>query len=486
MRNLVLIALFSTLSYGFETGDLAQGHHDIVHLAKKRQTELGDQWSPQAYGDSTSQPGRYYLPSGPNPNMVFDSLTGLIWQRAQSQAPVTWNVSAGSGSAQGYCDSLSIGGHSDWRIPSVKELQSLVDYTVLWPPMLNKAAFSQALSAMYWTSEIEFSHQRDAWEFSFKTANLGLNPLATSAPYVRCVRGAQYPIANRYTDERGQVLTAASSQVFDRKTAFVWQRFTAPNKMIWADSLEYCSGLNLGGQVWRMPTIKELVTIVDFQAANASVDATIFPGTLSEEYWSSTRGTIGSKTRLGVDFHDGNTSAVLKNSSLLVRCVRYQKECSEDLDCSGNASICMNGACVQCEQDSDCMGMTPYCSRGICVECVSNSECGMSTPYCVNSACVECWEGIPGRQCWNMSGHVGCCPVNTFCSSPSVKERRCVECRSTTDCKRNSRPFCNSASSACTASCEADKDCGEVYLADSQCKSGKCWGAFLGEEECND
>lgn len=54
---------------------------------------------------------------------VTDRATGLTWQQADSGRGMDWEH------ALGYCESLSLAGKDDWRLPSVKELQSLVDYS---------------------------------------------------------------------------------------------------------------------------------------------------------------------------------------------------------------------------------------------------------------------------------------------------------------------------------------------------------------------
>ncbi len=54
---------------------------------------------------------------------VTDNATGLMWQQADSGGGMDW------GSALAYAESATIGDHNDWRLPNIKELQSIVDYT---------------------------------------------------------------------------------------------------------------------------------------------------------------------------------------------------------------------------------------------------------------------------------------------------------------------------------------------------------------------
>jgi len=60
---------------------------------------------------------------------VTDNVTGLMWQKDHSPATLTWGCSPQPGSAQGYCASLNLAGHTDWRLPKLIELVSLLDYS---------------------------------------------------------------------------------------------------------------------------------------------------------------------------------------------------------------------------------------------------------------------------------------------------------------------------------------------------------------------
>jgi hypothetical protein len=54
---------------------------------------------------------------------ITDRATGLTWTRADSDEPMTWRE------ALAHAEGLELGGHDDWRLPNVKELQSIVDYS---------------------------------------------------------------------------------------------------------------------------------------------------------------------------------------------------------------------------------------------------------------------------------------------------------------------------------------------------------------------
>ncbi len=61
---------------------------------------------------------------------VTDAATGLMWQQANGEEnpgdyQFDWR------NALSYCEDLSLAGYDDWRLPDVKELQSIVDYIAL-------------------------------------------------------------------------------------------------------------------------------------------------------------------------------------------------------------------------------------------------------------------------------------------------------------------------------------------------------------------
>ncbi len=77
-------------------------------------------------GDTLYGQDAQYTTAAPNytnngDGTVTDHNTDLIWQRQNSDAMVY-------ASADGYCDGLVLGGESDWRVPTIKELYSLIDF----------------------------------------------------------------------------------------------------------------------------------------------------------------------------------------------------------------------------------------------------------------------------------------------------------------------------------------------------------------------
>ena len=114
-----------------------------------------------------------------------DLKTGLEWQ-CESPGEMTWQA------ALEYADSLSLDGKSDWRLPALADLETLLDRSVLYhelrPIMRKDVPFRDTRS--YWTATTFAEHTNNAWIIMFDGAYV-LSYYKSNAYYVRCVRGRQ-------------------------------------------------------------------------------------------------------------------------------------------------------------------------------------------------------------------------------------------------------------------------------------------------------
>ena len=112
-----------------------------------------------------------------------DPKTDLEWQW-ESPGEMTWY------DAQEYAKSLSLDGKDDWRLPSLAELESLLDRTKARPegrpPMREEVPFRDELS--YWSSTTFEHDTKNAWILMFDGAYL-LSYYKSNLYHVRCVRG---------------------------------------------------------------------------------------------------------------------------------------------------------------------------------------------------------------------------------------------------------------------------------------------------------
>src|SRR5690242_21632351 len=87
--------------------------------------------------------------------------------------------------------------------------------------------------------------------------------------------------------------TAASAVAIDTKTNLTWQRVAATTVMPWDAAKTYCASTDLssvlGGSGWRLPTVKELQTLVDYSLLTGPlIDPDAFPLTANDFFWSAT------------------------------------------------------------------------------------------------------------------------------------------------------------------------------------------------------
>lgn len=244
------------------------------------------------------------------PGVVLDRVTGLMWQR-DVKGRYDWAA------AKTYCTGLTLAGHSDWRLPTEVELFSLVDFTVAPPnPTLDATAFPDtATEPMFWSS-LPASGGVAAWGVSFQDGTADYQQV-TNSQQVRCVRGPSASIPPAH-------YTIAGGTVTDNFTRLVWQQAANTAGASWAGAKTYCAGLTLAGGGWRVPSMKELMTLVDWGAAypGPTVDATAFPDTPNVEFWSSSHVAGNSPNAWGIFFWDGHSGNDDASNSHPVRCVR--------------------------------------------------------------------------------------------------------------------------------------------------------------------
>jgi Protein of unknown function (DUF1566) len=109
---------------------------------------------------------------------VTDTVTGLMWQRA---FPTTKYTLA---EAISYCQTLPLGGHGDWRVPSRIELASLVD-TAQAGATINLTYFPGTTTDPFWSSTLAVGSSIVAWTVAIGYTGYTDVTLPNS---VRCVR----------------------------------------------------------------------------------------------------------------------------------------------------------------------------------------------------------------------------------------------------------------------------------------------------------
>jgi hypothetical protein len=127
------------------------------------------------------------------------------------------------------------------------------------------------------------------------------------------------PNLESYTDN-------GDSTVTDNITGLMWQQALSTTTYTWAQAVAYCPTLSLASHNdWRLPSRIELVSIVDFGVTSgATINATYFPSTPADWFWSSSPLAGSSSDAWFVSFVVGNGYALYSvvSGTDYVRCVR--------------------------------------------------------------------------------------------------------------------------------------------------------------------
>ena len=260
-----------------------------------------------------ANPGIVQLPSDGGSAVGVDRVTGLHWQLGP---PATGYTQA---SAQSYCDSLS-GANESWRLPTPAEEVGLLDYGssgLLPPPLVG--------GGDVWTSAtVVGSSGAQGWSVSESTGTTSM--IAATTPLaVRCVSddSPACPASARF-------VLASTAVVVDGQTGLTWQRAPTAGTMDWQSALGYCASLGSGeGDSWRLPSAKELQTLVDYGNEGPAIDNTAFQLPVPEcigtsQYWTSTPNPAdpSAESAFEIDLSYGTLSAVSFGASAEPLCVR--------------------------------------------------------------------------------------------------------------------------------------------------------------------
>jgi hypothetical protein len=127
---------------------------------------------------------------------VTDNCTGLMWQKdtadvngdGQIDGNLVGTDTLSWCDALVYCENLSFAGRSDWRLPNVRELQSIADYGRSNPSI---DPIFGAIAEAYWSSTTVDLFPNDAWPVGFKVGDIDWDLAKTIGSFVRAVRNAR-------------------------------------------------------------------------------------------------------------------------------------------------------------------------------------------------------------------------------------------------------------------------------------------------------
>jgi len=256
---------------------------------------------------------------------ITDNITGLMWSKS-SDMDGDGDIDAADkktySEAVAGADSFDLAGHEDWRLPTIKELYSLIIFSGI-DPSGYEGSTTDGLVPFIDTDYFDFAYgDTDAGEriidAQFATTSMyvdaellfgvnfadgrikGYGLMMPFGPgektfYVMYVRGNTSYGINDFTDNGDSTIT-------DNATELMWMQYDSDSAMNWEEALNYAENLEFAEYTdWRLPDVKELQSIVDYTRSpgttnSAAIDplfnCTQITNEAGEEdyafYWSST------------------------------------------------------------------------------------------------------------------------------------------------------------------------------------------------------
>ena len=241
---------------------------------------------------------------------VYDINTELTWQRSpdtNNDGLITTDDKLTLAEAEQYVKTLNaagFGGYNDWRLPTIKEQYSLIDFsgtdpsgfegtdTSVLTPFIDTDVFDFAygdttageriIDSQY-ASETLYVYQEKLC-FGVNFADGRIKGYGTTMPgpigsdktfFVTCVRGNTAYGINDFADNTDGTIT-------DQATGLMWSQNDSGTGMNWEEALAWVQTMNaakyLGYDDWRLPNVKELQSIVDYtRSPDTSDSAAIDP-----------------------------------------------------------------------------------------------------------------------------------------------------------------------------------------------------------------
>ncbi|MDG3085935.1 DUF1566 domain-containing protein [Vibrio hannami] len=284
----------------------------------------------ETYGQDSQYLGFQPSYSDNQNGTVTDNITQLVWAQTidiNSDGKITAADKLNYGDALAYARTLELAGYSDWRLPTIKELYSLMMFDGQDPsgiagkkgnvsimPFINHQYFGfnsgdteageRLIDSQYVSSTkyVSTTMKGDETVFGVNFIDGRIKGYGTSSPrggdktfYVLVVRGNTDYGINDYKDNGNGTIT-------DKATGLTWQQNDSEMSMDWPTALSYCENLNLAGRSnWRLPNAKELQSIVNYTKSpdtsnSAAIDPLFTTTSIVNEagkldyanYWSST------------------------------------------------------------------------------------------------------------------------------------------------------------------------------------------------------
>lgn len=392
--NTIIIMVLVSGCGGSLTGDASSSSSDsaIFEDASTRvphtnQTECFDSEGNSVTCVNSGQDGAYLnnLPSytDNNDGTVTDDITDLVWQQtadSNGDGVIDVDDKMTQEEAASYCGNLMLAGLSDWRLPDIKEMYSLIDFsgedvsgysgtdTAGLTPFIDDTIFGYGYgdtSAGERIIDAQWATTTNsvAGVMGYSDAMFGVNfadgrikgyGTGGKTFYVQCVRENSAYGVNGFTDN-------GDGTVSDAATNLMWQQNDNGEALTWDGAISYCENLTSADYAdWRLPNAKELQSIVDYTRSpdttnSAAIDTDYFNATqivneAGQEdygfYWTGTthKTTLGGQSAVYVSF--GRALGYMNDTWMDVHGAGAQRSDPKDmthLDAAYTQAITYNG-----------------------------------------------------------------------------------------------------------------------------------------------
>lgn len=229
------------------------------------------------YGQDANYTGNQPSYTNNGDGTITDTVTGLMWEQHMGEK-ITFEE------AFKKAENSTLGGYSDWRVPTIKELYSLmlftgqvkgaksfdlfIDTNYFNQPLGNTSKDEREIDAQTWSSTeyVGRTMRNDATVFGVNFIDGRIKGYPTYHPrtkepntmFFRMVRGNTSYGKNNFIDN-------GDGTISDLSTGLMWQKTDDGTSRDWSESLNYAENLTLGSKSdWRLPNAKELQSIVDY------------------------------------------------------------------------------------------------------------------------------------------------------------------------------------------------------------------------------
>jgi hypothetical protein len=257
-------------------------------------------------------------------DLVFDKLTNLVWAKNANLNgfPLTWEDSTAFINEM---NERKIFGHSDWKLPSRRELFSLVSHVEINPALPKGHPFVKVFTGYYWSSTEVARYPKQAWYIHFGGGRV-FKGMKHGSYMVWPVRKG---LRNEDEDGTWQEDIIQSElrfvdkgeTVVDRSSGLEWTKDANPatKEFDWKSALGAIEIINeekmYGHSDWRLPNIREIECLIYTEAHSPALLPEHPFKKVQKYYWSSTTSTYEPTYAWVLYMEDGAVGVGFKESA---------------------------------------------------------------------------------------------------------------------------------------------------------------------------